>query len=207
MRIIDLTHTLEEEMPVFPGTEKPKLVCACIMERDGFREKLMTMYSHTGTHIDAPSHMIVDGKNLDDFAVHHFVGNAIVIDCTGYSRDIPLELLKRYDLSEVDFVLLKTGWDKKWGTEHYFKGFPALTEEAAEYLASLHLKGLGVDCISVDLMENNQFSIHKILLKENMVMIENLTNLEHLEEVFTLHVLPLKIKAADGSPVRAIATK
>lgn len=207
MRIIDLTYMIEEDMPVFPGTEKPKLLPELTMEKDGFREKLLTMYSHTGTHMDAPSHMLPDGRNLDDFAVHHFVGEAIVIDCTDIKRDITLEHIKNYDLSEVDFVILKTGWDKKWGTDDYFKDFPALTKKAAAYLASLHLKGLGVDCISVDLMENHDFDVHKILLKENMVMIENLTNLDNLDAGFTLHVLPLKIKQADGSPIRAIAMK
>ena len=207
MRVIDLTHLLEEEMPVFPGTEKPKLISACTMDKDGFREKLLTMYSHTGTHMDAPSHMLDEGKNLDDFAVHHFLGEAIVVDCTDCIKDVSLDQLRKYDLSDVDFVLLKTGWDKKWGTEAYFNGFPALTIEAAEYLASLHLKGLGVDCISVDLMDNHDFDVHKILLKEDMVMIENLTNLDMLDDIFTLHVLPLKIKEADGSPIRAIAIK
>ncbi len=207
MRIIDLTHLLEEDMPVFPGTEKPILLPALTMEKDGFREKLLTMFSHTGTHMDAPSHMIPDGKNLDDFEVHHFVGEGIVINCLEVERDITLDHLKKYDLSDADFVLLRTGWDEKWGTESYFTGFPALTEQAADYLASLHLKGLGVDCISVDLMENDKFTVHKILLKENMVMIENLCNLNKLDGVFTLQALPLKIKEADGSPIRAIAIK
>lgn len=207
MRIIDLSHTLEEGMPVFPGTESPRLEPVCTMAKDGFREKLLTLYSHTGTHMDAPSHMLEDGKNLDDYEVHHFVGQALVVNCIEAEKEISLDMIKAYDLSDVDFVLLRTGWDEKWGSEAYFKDFPALTIEAADYLASLHLKGLGVDCISVDLMESETFDVHKILLNKDMVMIENLRNLSHLDEIFTLHVLPLKIKSADGSPVRAIAIK
>ena len=76
MKIIDLTHTLEEEMPVFPGTEKPKLENACTLNKDGFREKLLTMYSHTGTHMDAPAHMLENGLCLDELDVDHFFGNA-----------------------------------------------------------------------------------------------------------------------------------
>lgn len=207
MRIIDLTHVLNEKMPVFPGTEQPVLKEALTIDDHGCREKLMTMFSHTGTHMDAPAHMLKDGKYLDDFEVHHFVGQAMVIPCDKFEVEIPLEHIKAYDLSDVDFVLLKTGWDKKWGHEDYFKGFPALSESAAEYLASLHLKGLGVDCISVDLMTSKSYEIHKILLEKDMVMIENLTNLDQLSGVFTLQVLPLKIENADGSPIRAIGIK
>lgn len=207
MRIIDLTYSIKEDMPVFPGTGQPKLEVAMTMETDGFREKLLTMYSHTGTHMDAPSHMLENGKNLDDFPIHHFVGEALVIDCRAFKEEIPLEHLKQYNLSEIDFVLLKTGWGEKWGTETYFNNFPALTADAAEYLASLHLKGLGVDCISVDRMNNKNFDVHKILMKKDMVMIENLANLHELDGQFTLHVLPLNIYKADGSPIRAIASK
>jgi len=207
MKIIDLSHTLEANMPVFPGTEGPILNEICKMESHGFREKLLTMYSHTGTHMDAPSHMLKDGKNLDDFEVDHYVGQASVINCTGLEGEITLSHIKAHDLSQVDFVLLRTGWDKKWGSPSYYEGFPALTIEAAHYLASLSLKGLGVDCISVDLMENENFDVHKILLSKNMVMIENLKNLDLLDGLVTLQVLPLKIKKADGSPIRAIAIK
>lgn len=205
--IVDLTHTLEEDMPVFPGTEKPILHPALTMEKDGFREKLMTMFSHTGTHMDAPSHMISDGKNLDDFDISHFVGQALVIDCRLFKQEIPLGYIENFDYSEIDFVLLQTGWDKHWGREAYFSSFPALSKEAALYLADQNLKGLGVDCISVDLMDNHDFTVHKILLSKDMVMIENLSGLDQMPIEFMLHVLPLKIKEADGSPIRAIGTK
>jgi FkbM family methyltransferase len=74
-------------------------------------------------------------------------------------------------------------------------------------LSSLHLKGLGVDCISVDLITSKTYEIHKILMAKDMVMIENITNLDQISGIFTLQVLPLKIEKADGSPVRAIAIK
>ena len=71
MRVIDLTHTICEDMPVYPGTEPPKLQTANTIERDGFRETLLTMYSHTGTHMDAPAHLYAGRITLDAF--HLFV--------------------------------------------------------------------------------------------------------------------------------------
>ena len=207
MKVLDLSHNLESNMPVFPGTEGPVLNNICTMEKHGFREKLITMYSHTGTHMDAPSHMLYDGKNLDDFDISHFLGPCLVIDCSSLSRDITLEHIKKYDLKNIDFLLLRTGWDKYWGQEQYFSDFPALTLEAAEYLARQSLKGIGVDCISVDLMENSDFQVHKTLLKEDMIMIENLKALDQIEDNMILQAMPLKIKQADGSPIRAIAIK
>ena len=67
MTVIDLTHTIKNDMPVYPGTEQPQLTTACTIEEAGYRETLLHMYSHTGTHMDAPAHMITDGQTLDDF--------------------------------------------------------------------------------------------------------------------------------------------
>ena len=207
MKIIDLTHIIKEEMPVFPGTESPTIE-RYSYEKYGFRGAKLSMLSHTGTHMDAPAHMLEDGLYLDELEIDQFIGTAIVIDCTDVVRDITSEHLKEHEekISSVDFVLLRTDWDKKWGTLSYFKKFPALTEEAAKYLTKFDLKGLGVDSISVDLMTSKDFKVHKILLSKNMVMIENLMNLEKVQgEIFTLSVLPLKTIKADGSPIRAIA--
>jgi kynurenine formamidase len=206
MKIIDLTHLIQEDMPVFPGTEKPILNPACTLEKDGFREKLLTMYSHTGTHMDAPSHML-QASNLDDFDIGKFIGPIAIIDADQY--EISLESVKKHALAieAADFVLLRTAWDKKWHTCEYFSAFPAISEAAAIYLSQFNLKGYGVDAISVDHMENQDFSVHHILLQKDMVLIENLKNLDQLESGDILSVLPLKIKEADGSPIRAVAIK
>ncbi len=208
MNIIDLTHIINEDMPVFPGTEKPILENVCTLEKNGFREKLMTMYSHTGTHMDAPGHMLVGGKLLDNFDVSTFIGPAVVIDCSNVNHEIGIDILKSYE-SEIracDFVLLYTGWDKKWGTDDYFVDFPALTLEACLYIIEFDIKGIGVDTISIDLFESKSFEIHKNVLDSEMVIIENLKNLEEL--IGKRHIfsgLPLKIEKADGSPIRAVA--
>lgn len=209
MRVIDLTHKMHGRMPVFPGTEEPIFLPANTIRSHGFAETKFLMYSHTGTHIDAPAHMVWGAKSLDQLDINHFVGRATVIDCTDLrGKEIQLTDLKGYEetLREVDFVLINTGWSHNWGDEKYFKDFPALSLEGVEWLISFHLKGIGIDAISIDSMETTSFSIHHRLFKENMIVIENLTNLDQIQgKTFLFSCLPLKYDQADGSPVRAVA--
>ena len=205
MKVYDLTHTIRNDMPVYPGTEQPRLTTACTIEEVGYRETLLHMYSHTGTHMDAPAHMLPDGAALDRYPGEKFVGAAIVVDCRG-EKDISPPLLQRYDLSGVDFVLFCTGWDKKWGTPAYYENFPCMTAEAAAYLAALPLKGVGEDSISLDPCDSMEFPNHITLMKAGFINTENLTGLDALlGRRFTFVTLPLKFENADGCSCRAIA--
>ena len=80
MRVIDLTHVINESMTVYPGTNSPKLTNTSIYEKDGFKETLLEIYTHTGTHMDPPSHIYEGKKTLDEFPIEQFIGKAIVID-------------------------------------------------------------------------------------------------------------------------------
>ena len=205
MKVYDLTHTIANDMPVYPGTEQPRLTTACTIDEVGYRETLLHMFSHTGTHMDAPAHMLRQGAALDSYPADKFIGAAQVVDCRGESA-ITLPLLKNQDLQGVDFVLFCTGWDKKWGTSDYFRDFPCLTPEAAAYLAALPLKGVGEDSISLDPCESTDFPNHLTLLGADLVNTENLTGLEALlGRRFTFVTLPLKLENADGCSCRAIA--
>lgn len=212
MKIIDLTQIISSTMPVYPGTEPPVITNATTIDNDGFAEKLISMFSHTGTHIDAPGHILEGGFTLDQFCAGNFVGNGLVIDiseCSIVERDFlekyktQIEGYAQFDGS--DFVLFRTGWDKKWGTEDYFSGFPLLSEDALKWLCNFKIKGIGFDCISADPVDSCDLPNHRIILDKNIIIIENLCNLEQLEgQHFVFSCLPLKIKNADGSPVRAV---
>ena len=205
MKVYDLTHTIQNDMPVYPGTEQPRLTTACTIETAGYRETLLHMFSHTGTHMDAPAHMLLEGAPLDSYGADRFTGPAVVIDCRGETA-ISLPLLKRYDLNGVDFVLFCTGWDKKWGTPAYYEGFPCLTPDAAAYLAALPLKGVGEDTISLDPCDSADFPNHITLMRADFVNTENLTGLDALVgRRFTFVTLPLKFENSDGCSCRAIA--
>ena len=90
MTVIDLTHTIREDMPVYPGTEPPRLTTACTVSQCGYRETLLHMYSHTGTHMDAPAHMMDGAPTLDSFGPDRFVGRGYVLDCR-FVAGLPLK--------------------------------------------------------------------------------------------------------------------
>lgn len=205
MKVYDLTHTIQNDMPVYPGTEQPKLTTACTIEAVGYRETLLHMFSHTGTHMDAPAHMLLDGAALDSYPGEKFAGAAVVVDCRE-RESISLPLLQSYDLDGVDFVLFCTGWDKKWGSPDYYEGFPCLTADAAAYLATLPLKGVGEDSISLDPCDSVDFPNHITLMRADFINTENLTGLDALiGRRFTFVTLPLKFENSDGCSCRAIA--
>ena len=203
--IIDLTHILKNEISVYPDTISPLFEQGNTIEKDGFSELNMTMCTHTGTHIDAPAHIIPNAKSLNDFPIDKFIGNAIVVDCSG-KNSISLEFLKLIEdkIEQIDFILFYTGWQEKWNTPNYYDRFPTLTQEVVEWLLKFKLKALGFDTISVDKMCDDKLPNHHLLLQREILIIENMTNLDKLiGNSFELNCIPLKIENADGSPIRA----
>ncbi len=192
-------------MTVYPGTPAPTFQPCATVEKDGFAELTINMCSHIGTHIDAPAHVLHDGKSLDQFPIDKFVGTALLVDVTAVteiSRGQLQELESK--ISQAEFVLFRTGWQHKWNTPAYFEDFPTLTVEAAEWLAQHELKAIGFDAISVDKVSDTHLPNHRVLLKREILIVENLTNLNKLpEDLFDFHCLPLHIANADGAPVRA----
>lgn len=211
MKIIDLTHTITEDMPVYPGTEKPKLQIANTYATDGFKETLLTFYSHTGTHMDAPAHLFPDRTTLDQFPVSHFIGTAVLIDCTMLKEGQQITLAQIQPVKQLadsaDFLIFHTDWSRYWREPKYFGDYPYIDTEVAHYLVSHQKKGVGLDTIGIDPIHAFDLPIHKLLLQENdLVIIENLTRLEEIGSgLFTFQALPLKFQNADGAPVRAVA--
>lgn len=207
MRVIDLSHSINKDMTTYTQETKPCINKIATINNQGYNETKINIFSHNGTHIDAPYHMIKEGKSLDKFDIDSFLGNAIIIDVSHITKHIEVQDLKSYEkqIAVSDFVILNTSWWKKWRRDEFFRNFPVLSEEAAKYLISFNLKGVGVDTISVDSFNSKNYEIHNILLDNEKLIIENLNNLDKLPEKFLFIATPLKYEEADGCPVRAIA--
>lgn len=207
--LIDMTHTITQEIPIYPGTPAPSLSPACTFAKDGFRETLLSLSSHTGTHMDSPGHLLREGQTLDQMPMSQFSGRATVLDVSQEGPVITEDFLRsNYEAIHcADFILFYTGWENRWGRAAFLEdAFPVPDEEAARYLVSRGLKGVGTDAISIDRMSDSRLPIHHILLKDGVVSIENLC----LKKVrgrkdFLFFALPLKFQDADGAPVRAFA--
>lgn len=209
MRTVDLTHVVKPGMTVFPGTEPPVFEVGSTIEAEGFEEKKITLFSHTGTHMDAPAHIIPGARKLDQFPIEKFSGQACVVDVSDDAGKIGVGVLKARAeaILASDFVILRSGWSRHWDSERYFRDFPVLEPEAAQWLVDAEIKGVGIDMISVDEVDSTDFAVHNILLGADLVIIENLTNLEALpDSAFSFYCFPLRIEHADGSPVRAVAS-
>ncbi|MBW1649382.1 MAG: cyclase family protein [Deltaproteobacteria bacterium] len=207
--IIDLSRTLSSDMPIFPGSISSEISSAHTIEKNGFNEKKLLLYSHTGTHIDAPYHILKEGKSLDKFRLDYFMGNSFCIDVSNVKNGvIEIENLISFNnnIKKSDFLLLYTDKAKFWKTNEYFKSYPVLSEDATKFLADFSLKGIGIDAVSFDFIDSKLLPIHNILLNKNIILIENLCNLKKIiNRHFIFCCFPLKIKNADGSPVRAAA--
>ena len=211
MRVIDLTHLISEDMPVYPGTEGPRLEPANSYEVDGFKETLITMYTHTGTHIDPPAHLYKGRTTLDQFPITQFVGKALVINCADLKEGgvITIDRINKVKdkADKADFILFRMGWDKYWGKEEYFGDYPYIEDAVVDYLIESNKKGVGLDVIGIDPIAQETLPIHRKLFKNNEItVIENLKDLDLVgDDLFLFCALPLRVIDADGSPIRAIA--
>jgi arylformamidase len=209
IRAIDLSHTISPDMPYFPGTEPPVFSRPFTLASHGFVEQKISLLTHSGTHMDAPAHILAAGATLEQLGLPHFVGSAVALDLIVLpAKVIEVDDLKPFQrlLTGLDFVLLNTGWSKHWGDAAYFRDYPVLSEAAALWLAGFNFMGIGMDTISFDSHDSTALPIHRIFLARDIVLIENLVSLEKVPAgEFFFCCLPLKIADTDGAPVRAIA--
>jgi arylformamidase len=200
MQIVDLSVLINEDTPVYPGDPKTKVEPAGVFVKDGFNDHFISMGTHVGTHVDAPMHMLEDGRGLDEIPVGQFVGQGRYIKVDG-SFDI--QKIKNAGIQPGEIVLFHTGMSDKYHDADYFEQYPAMSKEIADYLVEQKVKMVGLDTGSADNADG--FPIHKALLDGNVLIIENLTNLAALAgKSFMVYALPLKL-SVDGSPARVIA--
>ena len=212
MQLIDLTLTISSKLPSFPGSPKPQFIPWSNISNDGYNLELLFLSSHSGTHIDAPFHFVNNGFKVHEIPLKRLQGKAILIklkkgkDDSITKQDILSFEKNNQTITENDSVIFYTGWQKNISKESYFVNNPGLSMSAATYLASKKINLVGIDSPSIDLGKNSDFISHKVFSKKNILIVENLTNLEKIKATnFQFVILPLKLKNATGSPVRAIA--
>ena len=217
-RVVDLTLDLFEGMQTFPSGNHPKfsLEKHVNISDVGRQVSKMVLGTHTGTHIDAPSHFIHEGVNITQIPLSTFIGPAYMV-CL---LDIPdrasvgLDLLRdRIATSGAKRLILNFGWSSRLGCDHYFMDHPYLTLEAAKWIVDSGVKLLGMDTPQPDdprsvEKKNPDSPVHKLLLGSGVVLLEYLCNLDQLKKnKFEIAALPLKLCGADGSPVRCVAVE
>ncbi|MEM6318706.1 MAG: cyclase family protein [Bacteroidota bacterium] len=205
-RIHDLTLPYNEEIAGYTSET------ARTVAKNGWNARTLHIYSHAGTHMDAPFHFGVSQETIDDFSPQQVMGKAWVVT-------IPIkedqQLLTLSDLQPIvahfkmgDSLLLRTDWSQFLGKPKYRDALPRISEELAQWCVDQKVKILGVEPPSVADVNNLEevTNIHHILLKGKVIIVEGLTNLDKIDRPFVfLIALPLKIENGDGAPARVIA--
>lgn len=213
--IIDLSHPLDPQTPVYPGD--PPVELRTLESTDqrrsdgspGLNVGGIAMGLHAATHLDVPFHFFGEGLTVEQVPLERCMGPAILIPLPGHGPGAPITPadLARYrtGLAETGKGVLNTGWHRHWGQPDYFSAHPVLTPEAACSLVEWGVHLVGVDFPSVDLAP---YPAHLALLGSGVLILENLTNLEALAvERFLLIALPLPIVGREASPVRAVGVR
>lgn len=199
MKFIDLSVPLNEKTPVYPGDPVTKIEPGGVLEKDGYEDHYVCAGTHVGTHVDAPSHMVAGGITLNQLPLERFSGRGVYVKA---GKNLTLDAVIKVPIQKGDIVLFHTGMSDVYHQADYYENYPAITEELGHYLVEKKVKMVGVDMCSVD---HEPFPVHRILLGEGILIIENLTNLSALEsKEFRVYAFPLKLEL-DGSPTRVVA--
>ena len=200
-KYIDLSQDIIDDMPIHPYDDRVRLYKDKFLDKDKYVNYRLEIGMHSGTHIDTPMHLTDRETYINEIPVDRFIGRGLLLDVRneniiklkGYYSDI---------VREDDIVLLYTGHSDRYGTKEYYAEQPLIDKDLANFFVEKSIKMLGMDLPSPD---NYPFEIHKLLFDNNILIIENLTNLSELIDVkdFDVTAFPLKIRA-EASMARVV---
>ena len=220
--VVDLSHPLEEGMPALPDSSRYfHMLWDSYWHGDAGVDYQIILNEHSGTHVDAPAHMMRDEHPahlwIDQMSATSLVGRAAVIDATDTppTSDFGLAVLHRFQresgpIRRGDIALFRTGWSEKWksrpDSRAYMDGYPGTDVPLAQALVELGVKAVGLDTPSIERFDEElTFPVHELLLANRVMLMENLTNLERLPPFCIVIAIPLAIKGGSGSPIRPLA--
>ncbi len=204
--IIDISTLIEEGMPQYPGQQPVNLDKAKTIESGGAAESLLTIHSHAGTHIDAPSHFILNGKTIDQIEPSKLVGLCRVIDLSGIDNlEIQVSDLSSTEIKTRDRILFKT--KNSLGDRRDFENFISVSEEVARFLVDRGIVLVGTDFFGIEKRRNPGHPVHTAFLEKDIVIVEGLDLSKVEGGEYEIMCMPIKIKGADAAPARVFLKK
>jgi len=202
MKIIDLTHPLVNNMPVyFPWHPKTVLEQTANYKDHRCVVTRVSVGTHSGTHIDAPAHVFEGAPTIDEYDLGRWYVDAQVLDFSPREsrREITAEEVRKKLTKRGIGVIIKTGWDVHFGSADFYASYPPLSNEAAEFLVSMDVSVIAAD-------SPYTLDVHYICLKKGIPLITNINNSSSLKEgMVKLIAAPLLVKGGDGAPARIFA--
>lgn len=205
MTIYDITRSLKNGMPVWPGdTPFSYRISSSLADNGSANVGELNMSTHTGTHVDAPFHFAQEGKKINELDLSLYIGKALVIEIA-HKEFITEKDLQNHDIQGVRRLLIKSG---SWpDAETFPQNYTCIAPESAHYLASAGVQLLGVESPSVDPLDSKDMLAHHALNGAGIFILESIDLNEVETGEYELIAMPLKIEGADGSPVRAVLRK
>ena len=202
MRFVDLSHPISNEMTTYPSDPNVTIVREKEIHSDRTLLHQFTMGTHTGTHLDAPAHIISGGKTLDDFPLSSFTGKTVKVDINSMR-----ELDKGGE--KIEGIIFESNWYRRFKEPEIYFGSdrPEIPIYLVKKVIEMGIKYFGCDLPSVDDSGSKEKPVHHALLGANIIIYESLTNLDKLPTIkpFQFYGFPLPFEGLDGSPVRAVA--
>ena len=203
MKIYDITVAISSDLPVYPGDPPVRIEpVARMAQGDPANVSLVTLSTHSGTHLDVPRHIRDSGLAADELPLAALVGPVLVAEIRGVQA-IGRRELARLPVRGEERLLLKTDNSGNWEKREFLAEFAHLTEDGARFLVEAGIRLVGIDYLSIERFPGDG-ALHRYLLDNGVLILEGLA----LEEVppghYELICLPLKVRQGDGAPVRAI---
>jgi kynurenine formamidase len=207
----DLSNPVWEKMPYYPASFPAQIEQVSSIEQGGFNVHKVTMATHHGTHVDAPRHLSNQGTPLEELDLNKFMGEGVVLDLSdkAIGSGIGAKDLERFSnlVQSGDIVILYTGCSNHLGESWLNSKYTYLEKSGAEWLVQKGAKAVGIDFFSIDQYGDRTNPAHTLLLSNGIPLIEEISSeAKHLAgRRIYLICLPIRIKAGDGAPARAIA--
>jgi arylformamidase len=200
-KLYDISMTITEEIAVWRNMEdkKPKFQNTSNHETGQTYETRISMDLHTGTHLDAPLHMLKGGATIETIPLEHLIGPARVLDLTHVEGSIGQADLEPFAVQKDEWLLLKT---KSSFTDQFDNQFVFLNEEGAAYLKDLHIRGVGTDALGIERAQP-QFPTHRTLLGNGVMILEGLRLKDVPAGSYWFVLAPLKLAGVEAAPARA----
>jgi kynurenine formamidase len=225
--VVDLTHSLNANVPTYELSEKPQYSEQTIasIDKDGYFARQISLPEHYGTHLDAPAHFAHGLWTVDQIPAERLVAPLVILNVQKKAAFNPDYLVSVDDIANWEqvhghipqgaVVIANTGWDSRWSSAKEYRNadsrqvmhFPGYSTDSARFLvAGRTIIGLGIDTLSIDYGPSKDFPVHKYALSHSLYQLENVANLAQAPEFgATVVVAPSKLEGGSGAPVRILA--
>jgi len=225
--VIDLTHSINAQVPNYEATEEPAFQArtTASLDKDGYFAREISLPEHFGTHLDAPAHFAAGLWTVDQIPAARLVSPLVVIDVSAKVKGNPDYQISVEDIAKWEqahgqiplgaVVIANTGWDSRWHSSKDYRDadasgvmhFPGYSQDAAKFLVEgRNVVGLGIDTLSIDYGPSKDFPVHHYTLSHSLYHVENVANLEHAPASGAILVAaPMKLEGGSGGPVRILA--